>query len=57
MTQSPIDPTLDVEAEIIRLKREMNAVMLAHYYQDDEIQDIADFMGDSLDLSRKAACN
>ncbi len=54
-THTPIDPSLDVEAEIIRLKREMNAVVLAHYYQDDDIQDIADFIGDSLDLSRKAA--
>lgn len=55
MTHTTIDPSLDVEAEIIRLKREMNAVVLAHYYQEDDIQDIADFIGDSLDLSRKAA--
>lgn len=50
-----IDPTLDLEAEIERLRGERNAVILAHYYQDGAIQDIADFVGDSLDLSRKAA--
>jgi quinolinate synthase len=47
--------TIDFESEIRRLRREMNAVILAHYYQDDAIQDIADHIGDSLDLARKAA--
>jgi quinolinate synthase len=46
---------LDLEQEIARLKREMNAVILAHYYQDSEIQDLADFVGDSLQLSQQAA--
>jgi len=55
MTIADIDPTLDLEAEINRLRVDKNAVILAHYYQDGEIQDLADFVGDSLDLSRKAA--
>jgi len=50
-----IDPAIDVEAEIDRLRKSRNAVILAHYYQDSLIQDLADFVGDSLDLSRKAA--
>ena len=50
-----LDPFLDLEQEINRVRRDRNAVILAHYYQDPEIQDIADFVGDSLDLSRKAA--
>ncbi|MEO5587743.1 MAG: quinolinate synthase NadA [Novosphingobium sp.] len=46
---------LDLRAEIDRLRKERNAVILAHYYQKPELQDLADFVGDSLELSRKAA--
>jgi quinolinate synthase len=50
-----IDPSLDLTEEILRLKAELNAVILAHYYQDDVIQDLADHVGDSLALAQAAA--
>lgn len=52
--KAPAIPS-DIEGAIQRLKREMNAVILAHYYQDDDLQDIADHIGDSLELARRAA--
>jgi quinolinate synthase len=53
--RAPIPPGTDLDKEIARLRRELDAVVLAHYYQDDAIQDLADFVGDSLQLSQQAA--
>lgn len=52
--EKKIDPSLDLFEEIAQLKRTKNAVILAHYYQDADIQDIADYIGDSLGLAQQA---
>lgn len=52
---APVDENVDMRAEIQRLKKQKNAVVMAHYYVDSELQDIADYVGDSLALARKAA--
>ncbi len=55
VTAVQIDPTQDLFTEIERMKKDLNAVVLAHFYQDDDLQDVADFIGDSLQLAREAA--
>lgn len=54
MTDTLVNAGLDLKEEILLLKENLNAIILAHYYQESEIQDIADFVGDSLELAKKA---
>ena len=53
-TRPPLDPTLDLFEELARLKRARRALILAHYYQEPDIQDVADHLGDSLELAKRA---
>ena len=51
----PIPEGTDIKAEIRRMCKEKNAIIMAHYYTENDVQDIADFVGDSLALAQKAA--
>ena len=51
----PIDSNIDLKSEILRMKKEKNAVILGHFYINSELQDISDYVGDSLQLAQMAA--